>query len=109
MVKKLLRPAALNAGLRLAALSMWVLCAPALAARAGGGPAHAAPADAAPFDLIIANRHVIDGTGSPWYAADIGIRHGHIAAIGALADAAPKRRIDAAGLVVAPGFIDMLG
>ena len=63
----------------------------------------------APFDLIIAGGHVIDGTGSPWYTADVGIRHGRIAAIGTLKSAAAKQRIDAAGLVVAPGFIDMLG
>jgi N-acyl-D-amino-acid deacylase len=63
----------------------------------------------APFDLIIANGHVIDGTGSPWYAADVGIRDGRVAAIGELSKAAAKQRIDAAGLIVAPGFIDMLG
>jgi N-acyl-D-aspartate/D-glutamate deacylase len=61
------------------------------------------------FDLLITNGHIIDGTGSPWYAADIGIRNGHIAAIGRLASASAKQRIDAHGLVVAPGFIDMLG
>ncbi len=63
----------------------------------------------APFDLIIAGGHVIDGTGSPWYTADVGIRHGRIAAIGELKSAAASRRVDATGLVVAPGFIDMLG
>jgi len=62
-----------------------------------------------PFDIVIENGHVIDGTGSPWYAADIGIRDGRIAAIGHLANAATARRIDAHGQVVAPGFIDMLG
>jgi len=62
-----------------------------------------------PFDLVIENGHVVDGTGSPWYAADIGIRDGRIAAIGHLAGAAAMRRIDANGHVVAPGFIDMLG
>ncbi len=61
------------------------------------------------FDLVIRNGHVIDGTGSPWYAADIGIRDGHIAAIGHLDSATAKQTIDAAGMVVAPGFIDMLG
>jgi N-acyl-D-amino-acid deacylase len=63
----------------------------------------------APFDLIIAGGHVVDGTGSPWYTADVGIRHGRIAAIGKLKSASASRRVDAAGLVVAPGFIDMLG
>ncbi len=71
--------------------------------------ARAVAAADAPFDLIIAGGHVIDGTGSPWYTADVGIRHGRIAAIGELKSAAAGRRIDATGLVVAPGFIDMLG
>jgi N-acyl-D-amino-acid deacylase len=61
------------------------------------------------YDLVIRNGHIIDGTGSPWYAADIAIRDGHIAAIGHLDSAAAKQTIDAAGMVVAPGFIDMLG
>jgi N-acyl-D-amino-acid deacylase len=61
------------------------------------------------YDLLIRNGHIIDGTGSPWYAGDVGIREGHIAAIGRLAEASAKDTVDAAGLVVAPGFIDMLG
>jgi len=64
---------------------------------------------AAPFDVLITNGHIVDGTGSPWYGGDVGIRDGRIAAIGHLAGAAAKRRIDAKGMVVAPGFIDMLG
>jgi dihydroorotase/N-acyl-D-amino-acid deacylase len=71
-------------------------------------PAPLRAADA-PFDLILEHGHVVDGTGSPWYAADVGIRDGRIAALGNLAGAAAARRIDAAGKVVAPGFIDMLG
>jgi N-acyl-D-amino-acid deacylase len=62
-----------------------------------------------PFDLVIAGGHIVDGTGSPWYSGDIGIRDGHIAAIGNLAASARQRTIDAHGNVVAPGFIDMLG
>lgn len=61
------------------------------------------------FDLIITNGHIIDGTGSPWYSGDIGIRGGRIVAIGVLKDAPTQRTIDAGGKVVAPGFIDMLG
>ena len=61
------------------------------------------------FDLVITNGHIIDGTGSPWYSGDVGIRDGKIAAIGNLADAPRTRAIDAGGKVVAPGFIDMLG
>ncbi len=63
----------------------------------------------APFDLVITNGHIIDGTGSPWYSGDIGIRNGRIAAIGNLSAAARKRTLDAQGKIVAPGFIDMLG
>jgi dihydroorotase/N-acyl-D-amino-acid deacylase len=66
-------------------------------------------ASSAPYDLIIRNGHIIDGTGSPWYSGDIGIRDGRIAAIGFLGAARAKRTIDAHGMVVAPGFIDMLG
>ena len=61
------------------------------------------------FDLVITNGHIIDGTGSPWYSGDVGIRGGKIAAIGNLSDAQRARTIDAHGKVVAPGFIDMLG
>jgi dihydroorotase/N-acyl-D-amino-acid deacylase len=61
------------------------------------------------FDLVITNGHIIDGTGSPWYAGDIGIRDGRIAAIGNLSSAPRQRTVDAQGKVVAPGFIDMLG
>ena len=62
-----------------------------------------------PFDIVIINGHIIDGTGSPWYSGEIGIRDGKIAAIGNLRDAPRNRTIDARGQVVAPGFIDMLG
>ena len=64
---------------------------------------------APPFDILIEHGHLIDGTGAPWFAADLGIRGGQIAAIGRLAGAPARQRIDARGLVVAPGFIDMLG
>ncbi|HKF49482.1 MAG TPA: D-aminoacylase [Terracidiphilus sp.] len=62
-----------------------------------------------PFDIVIVNGHIIDGTGSPWYSGQVGIRQGRIAAIGNLDSAARRKTIDAHGMVVAPGFIDMLG
>jgi N-acyl-D-amino-acid deacylase len=61
------------------------------------------------YDLIIRNGRIIDGTGSPWYAGSIAIREGRIADIGPLVGARARQTIDAAGLVVTPGFIDMLG
>ncbi len=61
------------------------------------------------FDLIIRNGHIVDGTGSPWYLGDVGIRDGRIVAIGNLGGTPHKRSFDANGKVVAPGFIDMLG
>ena len=61
------------------------------------------------YDVIVRNGHVVDGTGSPWYAADVAVKDGRIAAIGRLDAAKAERVIDAHGLVVAPGFIDMLG
>jgi dihydroorotase/N-acyl-D-amino-acid deacylase len=73
--------------------------------------AFAAPfiAVAQQFDILIRNGHIIDGTGSPWYAGDIAILNGRIELIGSLANVPAHRVIDARGLTVAPGFIDMLG
>lgn len=61
------------------------------------------------FDIVIVNGHIMDGTGSPWYSGQVGIRAGRIAAIGNLEGAPRRQTIDAHGKVVAPGFIDMLG
>ena len=60
-----------------------------------------------PYDIVITGGSVIDGTGAPPVMTDVGVREGRIATIGPLADARAARRIDAKGLVVAPGFIDM--
>jgi N-acyl-D-aspartate/D-glutamate deacylase len=59
------------------------------------------------FDTIIANGSIVDGTGKTAFSGDVGIRDGVVVEIGALAGAAARNRIDAAGLVVAPGFIDI--
>ena len=67
------------------------------------------PAGSQSFDILIKNGRVLDGTGSPWYSAEIGIRGDRIVAIGKLSSATGKKTIDAAGKIVAPGFIDTLG
>ncbi len=61
------------------------------------------------FDVVIANGRIVDGTGAPWFRGDVGIVGDRIAAIGSLGDATAATRIDAANLIVAPGFIDLLG
>ena len=63
----------------------------------------------AEYDILIRNGHIVDGSGNPWYAGDVGILGNRIAAIGNLSAAHAKRVIDAKGMAVAPGFIDMLG
>ena len=63
-------------------------------------------ASAADYDVLIRNARVIDGSGNPGYRASLAIKDGRIAAIGALPDATATRAIDAAGRVLAPGFID---
>ena len=62
-----------------------------------------------PLDLLIAGGRVVDGSGAPWFAADVGVRGGKIVAVGALAGRPAKRTIDAKGMLVTPGFIDLLG
>ena len=68
-----------------------------------------AAAAAVPCDILFAGGRVVDGTGAPWYRADVCVVGDRIAAVGPLGDRPARRRIDAARLVVAPGFIDMLG
>jgi N-acyl-D-amino-acid deacylase len=70
-----------------------------LTATAGTQPAR--------YDVLIRNGRVLDGSGNPWRYADIGIRGGRVVDMGRLAGASAARVIDAAGLVVSPGFIDV--
>ncbi|MGD1092721.1 MAG: D-aminoacylase [Bryobacteraceae bacterium] len=64
-------------------------------------------AQSSQFDILITGPKVVDGSGAPWFNADIGIRNDSIAAIGPLANATAAVRVDASGLVVSPGFIDV--
>jgi N-acyl-D-aspartate/D-glutamate deacylase len=61
----------------------------------------------APFDIVVTGGRIVDGTGNPWFRADVGIRGDRIVAVGSLEGADAVRVIDATGLVVAPGFIDL--
>jgi len=61
------------------------------------------------FDVLITNGRIVDGTGAPWYRGDVGIVGDTITAIGALGNATAATKVDASDLVVAPGFIDLLG
>jgi N-acyl-D-amino-acid deacylase len=63
----------------------------------------------ASYDILIRGGRIIDGTGNPWYLGDVAIRADRIVAIGKLNNATARRVIDATGMVVSPGFIDMLG
>jgi len=59
------------------------------------------------YDLLIINGHILDGSGSPWYAGSVAVKDGKIAAVGRIPNGAAQRVIDAGGLTVAPGFIDL--
>jgi N-acyl-D-aspartate/D-glutamate deacylase len=83
------------------ALPLLTVCG-ALGLSAAGG------ADRAPsYDLLIRNGKIVDGTGNPWYRGDLAVRGDKIVALGRVPPGRARREIDAAGLVVAPGFIDI--
>jgi N-acyl-D-amino-acid deacylase len=92
---------------RLAAPAL-LLTAAALAAAcvalARGGVSRAAEPE---YDLVITNARVVDGTGNPWFRADVAIKGGRIARVGRVAASDARRSVDAGGRVLAPGFIDV--
>ena len=61
------------------------------------------------YDILLKNGTIVDGTGNPWFKADVAIKGARIEAIGSLAHATARTVVDVSGLVVSPGFIDMLG
>jgi len=66
-------------------------------------------AQSGPYDLILRGGWIVDGSGNPRYRGDVAIRGDRIAAVGFLGAAGARETLDVSGLVVAPGFIDMMG
>lgn len=91
-------------------VARWLPVAALLLVGIAGTSCAPASTPSAGYDVVIANARIIDGTGNPFYYGDIGIKGDRIATIapkGALADAAAQTKVDAAGLAVSPGFIDI--
>jgi len=59
------------------------------------------------YDLVVVNARVVDGTGNPWFRADVAVRGGRIARVGRVSPSEARRSIDAGGRILAPGFIDV--
>jgi len=68
-----------------------------------------APQSSGPFDVILKGGWIVDGSGNPRYRGDVAIRGDRVAAVGFLGTATAGDTVDVSGLVVAPGFIDMMG
>src|SRR5437016_4418615 len=92
-------------------VAMVVFCAWSAAANAKAAAQSARPPAAdSTYDLVIVNGKVVDGTGNPWFYGDVAIRGDRVVRVvrrGMLGTAPARRRIDATGRIVAPGFIDI--
>lgn len=85
----------------------WRALVPVIFLTLGGFGASGAGQAQPEFDVVIRNGRLMDGSGNPWIRADVGIRGGHVTAVGHLATPTAGKIIDAAGRIVAPGFIDV--
>ncbi len=91
-------------------MGRWVGMAAAVTALALGSWVAAQPPRAAPqntYDLVIRGGRVVDGTGNPWFLADVGVQGDRIVYLGRASDVRGRTEVDALGKVVAPGFIDI--
>ena len=101
-------PTRKSALLRVASVfAIAIPCATVLSYQNDARPAARQPRQASPYDLLIQNARVLDGSGNPWFTADVAVKDGRIAAIGELENTAAARTLDAAGKYLAPGFIDI--
>jgi N-acyl-D-amino-acid deacylase len=91
--------------LRALALVVFLVASTAAALNAPRPTPHAQKTPA--FDLVITGARVVDGTGNPWFRADVAVKDGRIARVGRVEPAEGAKVIDARGLVLAPGFVDV--
>ena len=85
-------------------LLVWLLAAPTAIFRT----AHSRSESVSPtYDLVVTNARIVDGSGNPWFRADVGVRDGRIVRIGKIVQPSAKQIIDAKGQILSPGFIDV--
>jgi N-acyl-D-amino-acid deacylase len=90
-------------------LAIWLVCALSLAMGLSFAADNAKPRSASGvvYDVVIVNGQVIDGSGNPWFYADVAVKGGKIVKIGRVDPKSGKKVIDAKGMAVSPGFIDL--